>query len=361
LPASLWAALLPAIAAAIYYAFFAAPIYVSEARFIVNSASKSRNESLGFLASFLQSTGISRSRDNNAVVQDFMTSRDALRRLGDDLDLQHVYGGPAADLVARFPGPFSGATFEELYVYYQGRVHVVTKASSGITTLRVEAFRPEDSRRIATLLLAYGEELVNAMNVRALADTLAMAEREVAHAEARLLGVQRDITIFRTEQATIDPGRASMAMMELVAQLAALAATSHAELETMQRTSPGSPAIPAMRARIAALERQVAEERARMTDKVGSVVPQMATYEQLVLARELAARSLALATASLEAARVEAHQKQLYLERIVAPNLPDYPLLPRRVAMPLIILVVCVGLYGLAWLVMAGAREHAGA
>ena len=43
------------------------------------------------------------------------------------------------------------------------------------------------------------------------------------------------------------------------------------------------------------------------------------------------------------------------------PNLADYPLYPKRVNSFATIVVSCLLLYGIAWLLVAGVREHASA
>ena len=81
--------------------------------------------------------------------------------------------------------------------------------------------------------------------------------------------------------------------------------------------------------------------------------------ERLVLEREFADRQLASATASLETARMESHRQQMYLARVVEPNLAVYPLYPRKlISVASIFMGLCVA-FGIGWLLVAGMREHA--
>ena len=64
------------------------------------------------------------------------------------------------------------------------------------------------------------------------------------------------------------------------------------------------------------------------------------------------------ALAALDAARSEAARKQLYLERLVQPNLPDTALEPRRIRGVLSVLVVALIAWGVLSLIVAGVREH---
>ncbi len=127
---------------------------------------------------------------------------------------------------------------------------------------------------------------------------------------------------------------------------------------------PDNPALQVTRNRIEALERQIAADRARHTDTNSSLggavlARQLASYERLMLEREFADRQLASATASLEMARVEAQRQQLYLSRIVQPNLAVYPLYPRSFTNTASIFLGLAIAYGIGWLLIVGMREHA--
>jgi capsular polysaccharide transport system permease protein len=71
-----------------------------------------------------------------------------------------------------------------------------------------------------------------------------------------------------------------------------------------------------------------------------------------------AERQLATALAALESARNEAQRKQLYLERLVQPNLPDRALEPRRIRSILMVLALGLVLWGVVSLVVASVKEH---
>ena len=105
----------------------------------------------------------------------------------------------------------------------------------------------------------------------------------------------------------------------------------------------------------------IAEERAKLSGQSDSVVTALTEYERLTLDRELAEKALASAFTSLEAARIEAQRQQLYLETIAQPNLADYPLYPKRAISFAVVVTSCLIVYGIAWLLVASAREHAAA
>jgi capsular polysaccharide transport system permease protein len=135
---------------------------------------------------------------------------------------------------------------------------------------------------------------------------------------------------------------------------------ARAELrERLAFMRPDNPALQVTRNRIEALELQIAVERARRTRGEGTLAQQLGDFERLMLEREFADRQLASATASLEAARVEAQRQQVYLARVVEPNLAVYPLYPRKlIGVGSVFLGLSVA-FGIGWLLVAGMREHA--
>ncbi len=110
--------------------------------------------------------------------------------------------------------------------------------------------------------------------------------------------------------------------------------------------------------RIAAYERQIRQEQAKIAGDAGSLAPKISVYEDLALAREFADRELTQATAALITAQQEARRQKLYLDRVVAPSLPDEPSQPRRWLAVLTVFATSMLAYGVGWLIYAGVREH---
>jgi capsular polysaccharide transport system permease protein len=356
----LWAIVgLPTLIAGVYFFAIASDLYSSEAKFIVRSPKAVQASGIGVL---LQSTGLTRAYDDTAAVQDFVMTRDAVRKLEKQNDLRAVLGRPEGDVVTRFPGIlFWRKDFESLLWHYGWFVSCETDTTTGVTTLMVKAYRPEDAHMVAAALLEYSEQLVNELNDRARRDALQIAQREVDRAEQRIAEIQGELTAYRVKQKMLDPKSASTAVLELIQQMNSALATARTQLGELLNNSPNSPQIPLVKTRIAQLDKLIAEERTKLSGETGSVVSTLTEYERLDVQRQLAERALASAFTSLEAARIEAQRQQLYLETIAQPNLADYPLYPRRALSFAMIVVSCLLVYGIAWLLVASAREHAAA
>src|ERR1700737_1832761 len=180
---------LPTIIATTYFGLIATPRYVAEAKFIVRTAAKASGGGVS-LTSLLQITGLSRSQDDVFSVLDFMTSRDAITQLIEKLPLEDMYRFKEGDFAARYPSIFFGSTREQFYKYFQWMLSVSYSNSSGISTIQVQAFSPEDARNIADALLSLGEQLVNKMNDRIYQDAIKVSFDQVTLNEKRLVDAQ---------------------------------------------------------------------------------------------------------------------------------------------------------------------------
>ena len=350
---------LPTLVAGVYFFAIASDLYSSEAKFIVRSPKAVQTTPMGAL---MQSAGLARAYDDTAAVQDYVMTRDAVRKLEKQNDLRTVLSRPEGDFVTRFPGIlFWRQDFESLFWHYGWFVSVETDTTTGVTALIAKAYRPEDAQMIANALLNYSEELVNELNDRARRDALQVAQREVDRAEQRIAEIQGDLTAYRVKQKMLDPKSSSAAVLEVIGQMNSALANARTQLGELLNNSPSSPQIPLVKTRIAQLDKLIAEERGKLSGETGSVVSTLTEYERLDVQRQLAERALASAFTSLEAARIEAQRQQLYLETIAQPNLADYPLYPKRALAFAMVLVSCLIVYGIAWLLVVSAREHAAA
>jgi capsular polysaccharide transport system permease protein len=352
---------IPTVIITIYYLLIAAPLYVSEARFVVRSRAEGQPAGLGsVLQNVGQSFGVSfgESATDAFEVQDYMKSRDAAADLTRNGNLRAVVARPEGDFWARFPRPFEGASFENLYRAYGRFVTVGYDSQTGISTLRVTAFRPGDAQALARALLSGGEVLVNRLNDRAMADAVSQAQRQVSESEAQAIASQATLTSFRNRERMIDPDRSSVADLELLTKLETQLATMRAERAGLAASAPDSPQLPVLDRRIAAFAAQLDGERSRVAGQPNSLAPKVGEYEQLTLQRDLSVKTLESAVASLESARIDARRKQLYLERVVNPNFPDKATEPRRLKDVFVVFVVALLAYAIISLVVAGLREH---
>ncbi|RSB42197.1 chain-length determining protein [Brevundimonas sp. 357] len=345
----------PTLLAAIYYLLIVTPRYVSEARFVVRTA---QSGGPGAIGAALQGVGLAPAQVETFAVHEYATSSDSIRNLKQNYDLAKIYAPRGLDILSGYPRFGEAANADALQKAMRRYVTVGYDSTTGISTIRVQAFRSADARDLATALLESGEALVNRLNERATNDAVEAARQAQVRATERLAEAQNSMTAFRSEERFIDPATTLNPTSQVVGSLMASVAQLRAERDQIAREAPQSPQLGALDGRIAGLEKQIAGAQERMTGGAESLAPQVGAYERLVFNRELASRELASASAALLAAEQSAGQKKLYLERIVEPSLPEASSKPRRWFSILSVLVSTLFAYGLGWLIWSGVREH---
>ncbi|MEN5363244.1 chain-length determining protein [Brevundimonas intermedia] len=345
----------PTVLATVYYTVLASPRYVSEARFIVRAPSQGQPSSLGVA---LQGVGLSSGPVDSFAVHEFINSRDGLRQAMKLVDVKGIFAERGADVFSRFPRPFEKPSEETLFKTYQRFIEVGYDSTTGISTLRVEAFRPGDAQRLSSALLTGGEGIVNALNERAQADAVAEAAKAQVLARDRLAAAQAKLVSFRNTEGLIDPRLAVEESGAIISSLQTTVANLKAERERLASEAPSSPQLPSLSGQISAYESQIQAERAKMTGNSQSLAPRISEYEDLTLEREFAGKELTQANAAMLSAEQDARRQRLYLERIVNPNLPDTSTEPRRLRAIITILFSTLLAYGVGWLMWAGVREH---
>jgi len=352
---------LPTLLLAGYYYLIASDQYQSEAHFVVRSADSPSASPSGF-GQLLGLTTAGGAGGDAASVSDYLESHDAVEKLRQDIDLVDRFRRPEVDIVSRLGQ--QDPTPEGLLKYYQGKVSARTDHDTGITTLTVRAFRPDDTYAIIRSLLVMGEQQVNSINARSYNDAIASSKRQLVEAERAAAEVQDNMTAFRQDKADIDPEGSGKAQIGLVSTLRANLAAAQAQLETagafLSRTSPQ---YIALSRQVRSLQTQLASQSARLAgSSAGSgatIANNLGGYDDLRLRQEFAGKRYEAAAAALAQARDRAQRQQLYLVRIVDANMPVKSLYPQRGRVVLTAFLALLLIYSIGWLIAAGVKEHA--
>ena len=351
----IWVAL-PTLLATLYFGLIASDLYAATASFVVRAPGQVSSTGL---SSLLQGTTIGGGQENVYAVQAYATSGDAIRELGETLDLKTLFSRPEADVFSRYPNLFDRNNAEDFERYFQRRVEVLYDTTTGLTTLTAKAFRPEDAQALAEGLLHQSEALVNRLNARARDSAVRYAEADVQAAQKDVEAVQANLLGYRNRESMLDPLKASGTLFEAQARTETELTQAKSRLAELQRSAPQSPLRAELQSHINVLESQLAQQRGRLTGHEDALAPKLSGYEQISLQKEFATKKLSSALASLEAARAAAQRQQVYLERVVDVRRPERALYPHRLQDILIVFISCFMLYSIASLLMASVREHA--
>jgi len=130
------------------------------------------------------------------------------------------------------------------------------------------------------------------------------------------------------------------------------------QVAQLKAVTPDSPQITVLQTKIEMLQAAIDSETGKIAGRTGSLSGKAAAYERVELEREFADKQLGIALAALEGARNEAQHQQLYLDRIVQPNLPDMAMEPRRFRSVVVVLLLGLLAWGILTLLVASIREH---
>ncbi|WP_375287186.1 lipopolysaccharide biosynthesis protein [Sphingomonas sp.] len=351
---------LPTLLVGGYLFFFAADQYVSEAHYLVRSQggqSQSLPTSGGSLLSGNGGGSALSAAAESLSVADYLNSHDAVDALQRRIDLVAMFRRPEADRLSRMP--VERPTPEFLKRFYNRQVSVVFDEDNGITTLSARAFRPADAYALSAQLLRLGEQRINEMNRRAYSDAVALSRRQLDEAEASLRSIGSQVTSFRQSERDVDPQISASTQIGLVSRLQGELAAARAQLSTTnQLIGAGNPQTEALRQQIASLQQQVNAENARLAGNNGAIAAGLGDYEALRSRQEFLQQRYAAAATAFEGARQQAIRQQLYVVRVVEPNLPVKSTYPQRWLVTLTVFAILMVVYAIGWLIAAGVREH---
>jgi capsular polysaccharide transport system permease protein len=351
--------LVPTCGAIVYYGLIASDVYVSEARFLVRSPQHQAPS--GLVGELLQGTGISgHSQDDTYSVRDYILSRDALKELDRKLDLRKSFSSPDIDPLDRFAGlGWWNRSFEKFYLYYGKHVGVEYDPVSSISILTVRAFTAEDAHKINQSLVEMSEQLVNTLNDRSRRDLISFADNEVKIASDKAKQAALALLDYRSNQSVFEPTKQAAIQLEGVAKIQQELIGTETQLAQLKKLSPDNPQIGGLESRAVTLRDAIASEASKVTGAHGSFSARAPNFERLALDVEFADKQLGVALAELESARAEAQQKQLYLETLVQPNLPDKAMEPKRFRSMFTVLILSIVGWAVASILIASIREHA--
>ena len=356
--ALLLAVLLPTFLSVIYFGLWASPMYIAEARFAVRGAESSG--AAGGLAALLLPSGASVGADAR-IVAEYIQSPDIMEAIDEEMGIFLHFSSREHDSISRLA---ADATRDERLSYWRWAVKPSFDPETGIIALSVKAYDPATAKNLAEAVLAKSEALVNAMSRRAQNDAIALAITEVKTAEKRVSAAQEAMREFRNRSGMRDPVGTAGGLQDIVSQLEGEAVKVRAEIaEASTYMSKGAPALVGLRARLEALEKQLASEKPRLAGEAAradSLTAFAGEYEALQTENEFARQQLVSAMTSLETARVKAEGKSRYVEAFQIPALPDESLYPRPFLFTIYVFVGALVLAALCSLIVAAVREHAG-
>lgn len=353
------AVVIPAIACFLYLALIAAPQYVSESRFVVRgSLEKLSIESVG-QASVL--SALNNSQEAH-VVADYIRSPRIVMDLAASYDLATLFSRPRLDLIWRLG---QDATSDQIAQYWQRMAQAEVDSTTGIVTVRIHAFTPQDALGLNQAVLRFSEALVSSFTSKVRAEQLKQAQVDSEAAHAELNALLATLELARGREATLDPLKTATDHADLVgkmrdarATLIAARATAAARLKTDSPTLIlADENIRSLDAQIELLLKATTEQKPNAASD-GDLLAAASVFDTLQARRELVTRRVSRAETALTQARLSAARQQVYLEVFMAPTLGQKEVHPRTFLMTLLVTLALAAIWGIAALYFETVRER---
>ncbi|MEF0939155.1 capsule biosynthesis protein [Rhizobium sp. BR 362] len=355
--------ILPFLASSIYYVFIASDQYVAEARFAVRALSGTSSDDKGDGSGGSEGGGAAgllnmRSASQDAyVVTSFIHSTEILKRIGEKLDYRSMFARQDADFLSRFR---SSQSDEEFLTYWENHVSAYIDVSSGIITLKVRAFTPDDSVKLSDAIIQESEALINELSQRARNDIVQSMRADVEKSGKAYSDTLAALNQFQHQSGLLSPVAQAKDSSTLLTGLLAQKLEFETRLFVMKQShAEGSPTYQQLTLALQSLDAQIDKKKTELTGpENASLAKALLEYSKLDTDRMIAEKLYEASQRNYEAVLAEALRKTLYLAVFVKPALPDEAVFPHRITTPLIILLGLAVLWTTLSLIWASVEDH---
>lgn len=357
MPLFLYLVVLPVIAVAVYYAFFSIDRYVSVSKTVVRQPQDSQAANIPSLALLMGGSNPT-SREETLFLQEFIGSIDMMNYLQKNLSWVQAYASQHTDPLYFIDAE---APVEDLLEFYNRIVTTHFDDLTGLLEIEVQAPTPELAENMLIAILKESERFVNEISHKMARDQMTFFESELAIARRNYEAKKNNLIAFQASNNVLDANAVAQSRSEIIAGLESLLTSERAQLSNLLSTlNPSSPQVRQQKTKIAAIERQLQDEKKRLVspsdgDQLNVVA---AKYQNLMIDAGIAEESYKLAVTALENARIEASKKIRSLVTVVSPSLPQRAIYPDRLYNLATLLVLLLLLYGVARFVIATIEDH---
>ncbi|MDJ0994958.1 MAG: capsule biosynthesis protein [Dinoroseobacter sp.] len=348
----------PTLLAGIYYFLIATPMFATHSQFIIQQADGQGGGAAAGLGGMFGAGGAGTTQDA-VTVQSYLTSREAMLRLDEDLGFKAHFSAPSIDYFQRLP---QDASNEDAYALYTEKVKIGFDPTEGIVRMEVIATTPEDSEAFATALLSYAEEQVDNLTQRLREDQMSGARASYEEAEAKVEEAQQRVLDLQESRGVLSADLEASTQMQQIATFELQLANEQLRLqEIMQNPRPNASRVALREGNIQRLEGIIEELRGEMTEGADGQASLARVSGELVIAQaDLETRQVMLSQSlqQLESARIEANRQVRYLSLGVRPIAPDEASYPRALENTFLAFLIFAGIYLMVSLTVSVLREQ---
>ena len=341
------------------YWLFSTDRYVSEAIVLIQHTDRiGMGASLDIGAMLGGMGGGGLNRPDQLLLREHLLSVDMMLKLDTALDLRTHYSDTGRDIASRMW--FQDASVEWFHRHYLSRAHVDFDDFAGVLRIRAEAYDPKTARNIADMLVAEGERYMNALSHNLAKAQVAFLETQVSFAHDTVLQASQTLLDFQNQKGLASPQATVESINAIIAKLEAQRTDIQTQIGSLPRTlTPDHSNLVMLRQSLAAVERQISQERARLAATTGNPLNSLVAEEQrLQLDVDFTKDVYKTALVALEKGRMDASRTIKLVSVLQSPLLPEYPLEPRRIYGIVATLCIFLMIAGIVKLLEAIVLDH---
>ena len=344
------------VCSAIYWLGIASDRYVSESRLIIQSTNLHSGVAMD-LGSLI-SGNAGGNRPDQLLLREHLRSPDMAEKLDAQLGLREHFGTHGDWFSRMWQG--AEASREDFYAYYLRRMQVEYDEFAGVLVLKSEAYMPEKAQQITQMLVQEGERFMNRMAHAIAQDQVTFLEGQVQALNSKVQSSRRALLEFQEQKGLISPEASAQVIATIVASLQGQLVDLQAQRAAMQAYLVGDhPNVVILNQRISAIEKQIAQEQAKLAAPGGKTLNRTAeAFAQLELQSKFDLDMYKTALTALEQGRLEATRTLKKVSVLQQPNLPQEATEPRRLYTASIWILTILLLAGVVHLLLAIVRDH---
>jgi len=357
----------PFLIALIYFTMIASDRYVSTAEIIVkdNSSSSAAPSAMDFLLA-----GSSSNTQDALLVVNYIHSLDMARLINQAVSLKDYYqknGDFASQL-------YGWASQEDYLNYVRNHIEVNHDELSGIIRIDAQAFDPDFSQQLVTLIIEKSEQFVNAISHKLANQQMNFVQKELERAQTKLLNIKQQIIEFQNTNNLISPEDEAQGVATIIQGLSARLAEENTKLSAYRSyLNENATQVTAVKSTVKSLEAQIQQEKRRLVGSMPETTTSpllsnnngrnklnqlSADFQKLQLQQQFALDAYQLALGSLESARIEASNKLKHLIVVTQASHAEDAEYPKKLYNLVTLAILLIMFYGIINMLSAAIKDH---
>lgn len=330
--------------------------YVSESIVLIQNTEKIGMPSLD-LTSMLGGIG-GANRPDQLLLREHLLSVDMLRKLDASLDLRGHYSDTKQDFASRMW--FKDASIEWFHRHYLSRVAVEFDDYAGVLRIKAQGYAPATAQAIARMLVEEGERYMNEISHNLARAQVTFLDVQVALAQEQVLLASKILLDFQNQKGLASPQATVENINSIIGSLEGKRTEFQTQLASLPRSlDRNHPNIIMLRQSLQAVERQIAQEKAKLASTTGKPLNSL-VEEQQRLQMDVNFKTDVYKTAlvALERGRMDASRTIKQVSVLQMPMLPEYAMEPRRMYGVLATLCITLLVLGVIKLLESVVLDH---